>query len=117
MCNSSSESRTWASLKEIKELLSLRVDPDTTCADVRRRANDKLSDIALKIRDLQRMKKTLTELADACPGRGATSACPIMEASMRRTLYQCPSRRNAGRRATPSARLSLTMRKAIGVVR
>ena len=33
------------SLKEISELLSLRVDPGRTCADVRQRARDKITDI------------------------------------------------------------------------
>lgn len=67
------------SLREIKELLSLRTDPDTTCGDVRRRAEEKLVDIGQKIRDLQRMKKALTQLVAACPGRGTTGACPILE--------------------------------------
>ena len=67
------------SLKEIKELLALRLDPGTTCADVRGRAEEKVADIEQKIRDLRRMKNTLTELAVACPGRGATSACPILD--------------------------------------
>lgn len=68
------------SLKEIKELLALRLDPDTTCADVRRRAEEKLRDIEQKMRDLRRMNKTLTRLAAACPGgRGATADCPILE--------------------------------------
>ena len=66
------------SLREIKELLSLPSNPDTTCGDVRRLAEEKLLDISPKIRDLQRMKKTLTQVASACPGRGATSACPIL---------------------------------------
>ena len=67
------------SLKEIKELLSLRLDSDTSCADVRQRAEDKLTDIDQKISDLRRMKQSLARLADACPGRGDTSACPILE--------------------------------------
>ncbi len=67
------------SLREIKELLALRLDPDTRCVDVRQRAEEKLGDIEQKIRDLQRMKKTLTRLAAACPGRGASSECPILE--------------------------------------
>ena len=67
------------SLKEVKELLSLRADPDTTCADLRARADEKLVDIEQKIRDLRRMQKTLTQLAAACPGRGPTTACPILE--------------------------------------
>ena len=37
------------SLKEIKELLALRVDPNTTCADVKRQGEAKLAQIAEKI--------------------------------------------------------------------
>ncbi|WP_428937761.1 MerR family transcriptional regulator [Fontivita pretiosa] len=66
-------------LKEIKQLLALRLDPDTSCADVRRRAEAKLADIDQKIRDLKRMKATLARLAAVCPGQGATSDCPILE--------------------------------------
>jgi DNA-binding transcriptional MerR regulator len=36
-------------LNEIKELLSLRADSRTTCADVRNRANAKIADINQKI--------------------------------------------------------------------
>lgn len=67
------------SLKEIWELLTLRVDPDTTCGDVKRRAEDKIVDIEEKIQALQRMKKALIKLTAACTGRGPTSECPIME--------------------------------------
>ncbi len=37
------------SLKEIKELLALRVDPNATCADVKRQGEAKLAQIAEKI--------------------------------------------------------------------
>ena len=67
------------SLKEIKELLSLRANPNTTCSDVRRRAEEKLLDIERRIRDLRRMGKTLARLAANCPGRGDTASCPILE--------------------------------------
>ena len=67
-------------LKEIKELLSLRLDPATTCADVKSRAEAKLDDIAAKIRTLQRMKRALVKLTKACGGHGAASECPILEA-------------------------------------
>jgi MerR family mercuric resistance operon transcriptional regulator len=67
-------------LKEIKELLSLRLDPSTTCADVRTRAQAKIADIEEKIRTLQRMKKALVKVTDSCSGRGPTSECPILEA-------------------------------------
>lgn len=67
------------SLREIKELLALRIEPGTSCADMRERAEAKLADIDKKVRDLQRMKKALARLATACPGRGAISDCPILE--------------------------------------
>ncbi|MEW5806943.1 MAG: MerR family DNA-binding protein [Acidobacteriota bacterium] len=68
------------SLKEISELLSLRVDPDTNCSEVRRRAEVKIADIEEKMQALQRMKKALTKLVASCRGRGPTSECPILEA-------------------------------------
>jgi MerR family copper efflux transcriptional regulator len=67
------------SLREIKELLALRLDPETTCREMRQRATEKLRNIEQKIVDLRRMQVVLTRLADACPGRGATSDCPILE--------------------------------------
>src|SRR2546426_9423513 len=67
------------SLKEIKELLALRVDARTSCADVRKRAEAKLADIDQKLRALRAMKRALVQLTAACVGRGPVSACPILE--------------------------------------
>ncbi len=68
------------SLKEISELLFLRVDPNTSCGDVKKRAEDKIIDIEEKIRTLQRMRDALNKLAMSCKGSGPTSECPILEA-------------------------------------
>lgn len=68
------------SLKEIKELLALRVDPETTCSEVKARAEVKIADLATKLRDLQRMQAALGQLAAACSGQGPTSQCPILDA-------------------------------------
>lgn len=68
------------SLKEIQELLSLRVDPGTTTGDIKGRAEAKVADIKAKIHDLERMKKALMRLAASCSGRGPTSECPILDA-------------------------------------
>ena len=67
-------------LKEIKELLALRVEPETTCEDIRRRAEAKIGDIEEKICTLNKMKGALKKLTLACKGRGPVSACPILEA-------------------------------------
>ncbi|MBI3821318.1 MAG: MerR family DNA-binding protein [Planctomycetes bacterium] len=67
-------------LKEIKELLALRVDPETTCAEVRERARAKIAGVETKIVELQRIKKALGKLTTSCRGSGPTSECPILDA-------------------------------------
>ncbi len=62
------------SLTEIKELLSLRADGHTTQAEIRKRAEAKLSDVALKIRHLE-----VIHLTKSCGGCGAVDDCPILE--------------------------------------
>ncbi len=68
------------SLKEIKELLALRVDPSTTCREVKEQAESKIAHIEGKIASLVRMKEALVKLATVCRGRGPTSECPILDA-------------------------------------
>lgn len=66
-------------LKEIQGLLELRVDPTSTCDDVRQRARAKVADIEARIASLERMKAALSRLARTCQGTGPTSECPILE--------------------------------------
>ena len=66
------------SLKEISELIAIDRDPDATAGDVKKLAEEKLADLADKIRSLQRMKRALREVAESCPGRGPTRDCPIL---------------------------------------
>jgi MerR family copper efflux transcriptional regulator len=68
------------SLKEIAELLALRVDPTMSCHDVRERAAHKLADVDAKIRALENMRGALERLIAACSGQGPVSACPILDA-------------------------------------
>ena len=67
------------SLKEIKELLALRIAPGSTRADVRKRAVAKIADIEGKVQHLRAMKKTLVRLSETCCGSGPASECPILE--------------------------------------
>ncbi len=67
-------------LKEIKELLSLRVDEDKTCADVRQQAAAKITDIEERIRSLQRMKRALVKVTNTCSSSGPIGDCPILDA-------------------------------------
>ena len=67
-------------LKEIKELLSLRRDPAAPAADVKRRAQAKIADIESKIGALRKMKKALEELTSACRGHATSAECPLLHA-------------------------------------
>lgn len=67
------------SLKEITELLSLRVDPDTTCGDVKQQAEIKIADIDDRVKTLKEMKKALLNLVVSCKEEGPGSECPILE--------------------------------------
>lgn len=67
-------------LREIKELLSLKLDPKSTRAQVREQAEAKVADIERRIAELKRMKKALLPLIAACDGKGKIEGCPILAA-------------------------------------
>ena len=67
------------SLKDIKELLSLRAAPRAKCAEVLKRAMGKVQDIDEKIATLRRMRTALSKLMDECQGALPISKCPILE--------------------------------------
>lgn len=67
------------SLKEIRELLSLRVREATACEAVERKARGKIAVVEQKIEELRRMNRTLERLAASCARGEATAECPILE--------------------------------------
>jgi Hg(II)-responsive transcriptional regulator len=68
------------SLKEIKELLTLQSDPQTTCSDITQRAEQKLADINKRINDLEKMRGALKVLLAACSSNETSAECPILQA-------------------------------------
>ena len=66
-------------LKEIRGLLILVDGGDYTCAEVRDRTLTHLDDVATKIRDLQKMQRTLKSISSKCDG-GLVPDCPIVDA-------------------------------------
>ncbi|MBI4420578.1 MAG: MerR family DNA-binding protein [Gemmatimonadetes bacterium] len=68
------------SLNEIRDLLALRFRHGPACDAVGRKTRAKIAVVEGKIRDLQRMKRTLERLAAACAAREPTADCPILEA-------------------------------------
>ena len=67
------------SLKEIRELLTLRLSSRTTSSEIRKRAEAKIADIEQKIKTLEAMRKSLRKLTSSCAGCGPISECPILE--------------------------------------
>jgi len=67
------------SLKEIHELLALRVRHAAACDTVERKTQAKIALVEDRIRELQRLKRTLERLAAACEARRPTADCPILE--------------------------------------
>ncbi len=67
------------SLREIRELLALRVQPGVTCAEVREKAERKISDVRRKLADLRAIERALKKLTASCSGLGPATDCPILE--------------------------------------
>lgn len=65
-------------LREVKQLLDLRVTAAATCADVRQKAEAKVSDMEDKIRSLQAMKRALRQLVAACTADGLARECSFL---------------------------------------
>src|SRR5258708_34301090 len=65
------------SLKEIAELLLLRVDAQTSCEEVQQSTEAKIAEVEGKLIELQRMRQALLQVAALCTGQGPASACPM----------------------------------------
>lgn len=66
------------SLREIAELLAMRLGPGTACADVKKLAKVKIEEIEGKMHALGRMKAVLARLVDMCEENRETGECPIL---------------------------------------
>lgn len=67
------------SLKEIAELLMLRVDAEASCEQVKERTAAKLTEVERKIVELQHMRQALLQVASLCAGEGPKSRCPMLD--------------------------------------
>ena len=68
------------SLMEISELLDLEAARDSSCLEVRQRAEQKRGEVQFKIENLQRIEQALELLINNCPGTGSAQKCSILEA-------------------------------------
>lgn len=67
------------SLKEISELLALRIRNGRRCEHVQAKATAKLADVETKLNELQRIREALKCLLAECDSRNPTTdECPIL---------------------------------------
>jgi MerR family copper efflux transcriptional regulator len=67
-------------LEEIRELLALSADRQRGVKAVKRRAEERLAALDLRIVELQRVRDGLAQLVEFCPGHGIPEQCPILRA-------------------------------------
>ena len=72
--------RLGFSLREIRDLLVLRVDARATTADLKGRVDAKISEIDDRLNDLKRMRAGLRRLSRACTGRKPIAECGLLDA-------------------------------------
>ena len=70
-------------LKEVRELLKLRHERLQPCAPVRRRLQQKLSDVRSKLADLEKLKHELQSALNACNRelRKKSTRCPLLSSA------------------------------------
>jgi len=66
-------------LKEINELLNLRIDEHNTCADVQMLIIKKTKEIELKIKEMKKIDKTLKEMQKLCSTNELEKECPFLD--------------------------------------
>lgn len=66
-------------LREIGGLLGLRVDQVASRTEMREQARLHLADVEAKLRDLQKIRRSLLHLIDECEHGDQSSPCPILE--------------------------------------
>ena len=83
-------------LREIADLLSLRVSSTARCGDVQRKAQAKLAQVEAKIRDLRALDRALQGLIHACKAGQPTDRCPILKSMEENRKKQDESARGRG---------------------
>ncbi len=65
-------------LREIKELLEMRVLPGESCTEVRQMIGTKLADLDQRIKEMRRLRRALVRMDDACRRRADRRSCPAL---------------------------------------
>ena len=65
-------------LREISELLDLRILPGESCEEVKTLLGQKLADLEIRLADMRRLRRVLIKLQAACRDRKSNQSCPAL---------------------------------------
>jgi len=65
-------------LREIRELLDLRILPGESCVEMKHLLELKLADLDRRMKDMRRLRRVLDKLVTACRRRTRTDNCPAL---------------------------------------
>lgn len=65
-------------LREIKELLDMRLLPGESCAEVKLLLNTKLAEIETRMKEMRRLRRVLKKFVAACDHRRTPTSCPAL---------------------------------------
>lgn len=66
-------------LKEIRELMNLRVSGRRTCAEIKQRAELKRAAVEQKLTEITKIRDALVVLVEQCRDIGPRGECPLLE--------------------------------------
>ena len=78
-------------LREITELLNLRVSSRARCSDVQRKAEEKLQSVKAKVQALRALAQALESLIRDCRRGQPTDRCPILKRLEKKAEVQAES--------------------------
>nr|BDT29263.1 MerR family transcriptional regulator [Bacteriovorax sp. HI3] len=67
------------SLTEIKEFMSLKLNPNKSCISIKNKTSMKIDEVTDKIKNLQKMLKLLKKFESKCDGNETTGKCTILD--------------------------------------
>lgn len=65
-------------LREIRELLDLRILPGESCAEMKHLLELKLADLDRRMKEMRRLRRVLDKLVAACRHRRRRTSCPAL---------------------------------------
>ena len=65
-------------LREIRDLLDLRILPGQACDEVKPLIAEKLADVERRIEEMRRLRRVLRKLHAACERRPSDASCPVL---------------------------------------